>query len=313
MSNIVALAFEQTPVRTVERSGEIWWVLIDVCKVLEIGNHRDVARRLDDDEKGVDTIDTLGGPQQTTIVSEAGLYAVIQQSRKPIARRFDRWVRHDVLPQIRRTGNYIGNPEANVPMQTIQAAVEAAVAPIHAQVVELSIDQRVVRDVVVQLFKDQQDARQRGRHEFSKATINEHLAFRHYEGGLCPICVKRRIVDPNGVRVLDASSTHHISDRGRSDTWNAMQICNQCHDDVHASPPRISEADFQQIAGQYQRRFMVWKGGKQADLAIPPVATLLPRYTDQTRKPEARPATRKPPVKVGLSMFDLFKRCGDAS
>jgi hypothetical protein len=184
---------------------------------------------------------------------------------------------------------------------------------LEAKMDELSIDQRVVRDVVVQLFKEREGARQHARNEFTKQTITQHVDFRHYEGGLCCVCGWRRIIEPNGLRVPRASAVHHINDRGRSDTWNAMLMCNPCHDDVHASPPRITEADFHQIAGQYQRRFVAWMGGKQIDLAIPPVAALLPRYTDQTRKPEARPTPRKRPIKVGLSMFDLDKRCGDAS
>lgn len=54
------------------RDGNPWFVPADVCRVLEIGNPSDAARRLDDDEKGVDTVDTLGGPQNVTIVNESG-------------------------------------------------------------------------------------------------------------------------------------------------------------------------------------------------------------------------------------------------
>lgn len=108
--NNLALSFEQHEVRLVMISGEPWWVLADVCTVLEIEQATRVAERLDDDEKGVTTVHTLGGPQQTLIVSEPGLYKLLMTSRKPQAKRFDRWVRHEVLPEIRRTGSYHGEP-----------------------------------------------------------------------------------------------------------------------------------------------------------------------------------------------------------
>ncbi len=64
------------------------------CRAMDIANPRDVAARLDDDEKdAVDIADAIGRQQQTTVITEPGLYAVILQSRKPIARRFDRWLR----------------------------------------------------------------------------------------------------------------------------------------------------------------------------------------------------------------------------
>jgi prophage antirepressor-like protein len=71
----------------------LWFLLADVCRELEIANPRDVAaKQLDDDEKDVDTIYTLGGPQQMLIVSEAGFYKLSFTSRKPNAKRFVRWV-----------------------------------------------------------------------------------------------------------------------------------------------------------------------------------------------------------------------------
>jgi prophage antirepressor-like protein len=80
--------------------GSPWWVLAAVCKVLEIENPRNVAARLDEDEKDtVQTMDGQGGPDRT-IISEPGLYKLIQTSRKPAAKRFDRWVRHEVLPVV---------------------------------------------------------------------------------------------------------------------------------------------------------------------------------------------------------------------
>lgn len=93
-------------IRVIVRDGAPWFVARDACAVLEIANGRDAVARLDSDEKDVGTTDTPGGPQQTAIVSEAGLYQLIFQSRKPEAKTFRRWVTHDVLPTIRKTGGY---------------------------------------------------------------------------------------------------------------------------------------------------------------------------------------------------------------
>jgi len=98
--------YEGNRVRTVQRDGEPWWVLKDVCAVLGIEKYRDCAARLDDDERAPVVVDTPGGPQEMTAVSESGLYNIILLSRKPEARRFKRWVTHDVLPTIRRHGMY---------------------------------------------------------------------------------------------------------------------------------------------------------------------------------------------------------------
>jgi len=96
-------------VRTLQIDGEPWWVLKDVCNVLEHSNSRKMALRLDEDEKGVTPIHTPGGTQQMTVVSESGLYNVILRSDKPQAKAFRRWITHEVLPSIRKQGHY-GNP-----------------------------------------------------------------------------------------------------------------------------------------------------------------------------------------------------------
>lgn len=96
--------------------GEPWFVLKDVCRVLEIGNSRMIANRLDADEKGVSQIDTLGGKQETTVINESGLYNVILRSDKPEAKPFRKWVTSEVLPAIRKHGAYM-TPE------TLQAAI----------------------------------------------------------------------------------------------------------------------------------------------------------------------------------------------
>lgn len=105
--NLQTWNYESSEIRTVQMNGEPWWVLADVCKVLEISNSRNVSNRLEADEKGVTLVDTLGGAQQVTIINESGLYAVILRSDKPQAKPFRKWVTNEVLPSIRKHGAYM--------------------------------------------------------------------------------------------------------------------------------------------------------------------------------------------------------------
>ena len=77
-------------IRVVEKDGDPWFVAKDVCDCLEVGNSRDAVATLDEDEKGVATIDTLGGAQEMATISESGLYSLILRYRKPEAKTFKR-------------------------------------------------------------------------------------------------------------------------------------------------------------------------------------------------------------------------------
>lgn len=106
------------------------FVALDVCAILDITNSRDAVARLDDDERGVVSIDTRGGVQNLSAVTQSGLYSLIMGSRKPEAKAFKKWVTATVLPTIRKTGGYSINPAYKVP-QTFAEALRA-----HADVVE---------------------------------------------------------------------------------------------------------------------------------------------------------------------------------
>jgi len=103
-------AFEENLVRVILREEAPWFFGADACRALGIKNSRDALARLDDDEKGVANGDTLGGEQTMIVVSEPGLYRLIFTSRVPSAERFKRWLAHDVLPALRRTGRFDGRP-----------------------------------------------------------------------------------------------------------------------------------------------------------------------------------------------------------
>jgi len=100
-------AFSTTELRVVMIKDEPWFVAVDVCNALSIGNPSDSIRSLDDDEVTLGTIE--GSHRATNLINESGLYSLIFKSRKPEAKKFKRWVTHEVLPAIRKTGSY-GTP-----------------------------------------------------------------------------------------------------------------------------------------------------------------------------------------------------------
>ncbi|KAA3526130.1 hypothetical protein GOZ80_14065 [Agrobacterium vitis] len=124
MSAMINFAFEENLVRVIDREGEPWFVGKDICVALGLKNHNDALSDLDSDEKGVANIDPLsksargGGAQEVVIVSEPGVYRLVFRSRKPEAERFKRWLAHEVIPQIRKTGSY--QPSNPDPVMTPQ-------------------------------------------------------------------------------------------------------------------------------------------------------------------------------------------------
>ncbi|VEP17882.1 Prophage antirepressor [Hyella patelloides LEGE 07179] len=106
MSNLSIFEFESQQVRFVGTAEKPEWVAVDLCKILGIKNVSDTLAKFDEEEKGVVTIDTLGGEQSLLTLTEPGLYRLIFKSRKDVAKRFQRWIFHEVLPSIRKTGSY---------------------------------------------------------------------------------------------------------------------------------------------------------------------------------------------------------------
>ena len=113
--------------RTVEIDGEPWFVGKDVAAALGYTNARDaIATHVFADDKGVESIDTLGGRQKMTIINESGLYALVFGSRLKIAKDFKHWVTSEVLPSIRKNGAYIRNQENMTPAEIVARGLIAA-------------------------------------------------------------------------------------------------------------------------------------------------------------------------------------------
>jgi prophage antirepressor-like protein len=125
--------YKENEIRTIFVDGEIWFVAADACKVLEHSDTAKAVSRLDEDEKGTNIIRTPGGPQEMLCINEPGFYSLVLTSRKPEAKPFKRWVTHEVIPSIRKTGNYSlvsRKPE-------VQAQLEERLKRLERQVSEL--------------------------------------------------------------------------------------------------------------------------------------------------------------------------------
>ena len=109
MNNLQTFNFNNQPVRTVQLNNQPYWVLKDVCDVLELSNPTVVANRLEDDERAKFN---LGRQGEATVITESGLYAVILRSDKPNAKEFRKWVTSEVLPAIRKNGAYLTDEKA---------------------------------------------------------------------------------------------------------------------------------------------------------------------------------------------------------
>lgn len=122
MNDLIPFTYGDQPIRTIQINGETWFVAADICALLDLGSPHKAVGALDDDEKGRTTVPTPGGPQEVSIINEPGLYSLTGKSRKPEAKPFKRWINHEVLPSIRRTGSY---GQAALPDITTPAGVLA--------------------------------------------------------------------------------------------------------------------------------------------------------------------------------------------
>ncbi|AQZ45599.1 phage antirepressor [Paenibacillus larvae] len=124
MNQLQVFHFTGKDVRVVVKDGHPWWVAKDVSELLGFRMASDFTRTLDDDEKDTQIVRTPGGNQEVTIINESGLYSAILKSRKPEAKQFKRWVTHEVLPAIRKTGMYAADELLDNPEFLIQAATK---------------------------------------------------------------------------------------------------------------------------------------------------------------------------------------------
>lgn len=147
MNEMQVFTYQESQVRTVQKDGEPWFVLKDVCSVLGISKYRDTAERLDPDERGSVKVDTLGGAQEMIVINESGLYTVILRSDKPEAKPFRKWVTSEVLPSIRKTGGYIQGQDQLSPEELMAKALMVAqktLADREARISQLTVENQIM-------------------------------------------------------------------------------------------------------------------------------------------------------------------------
>lgn len=161
--NQLTKMFEGKQLRIVEQNNEPWFVAKDVCDILGIRNisqtingqertnengEKYISGGLDDDEKATYTIPTQFGKKEMNTVNEFGLYQLVLKSRKPEAKQFKRWVTHEVIPSIRKTGSY-GldtsqlSPELQMMNQMFQAMAKNEIETKEAKKLALEATQTV--------------------------------------------------------------------------------------------------------------------------------------------------------------------------
>lgn len=119
MNALLSYQFDEEPVRIIMIAGDPWFVANDVAKVLGYRMASDMTRNLDEDERGTHIVRTPSAMQEMNIISESGLYAAVLKSRKEEAKRFRKWVTAEVLPSLRKTGQYQMHDLEPPPVQAI--------------------------------------------------------------------------------------------------------------------------------------------------------------------------------------------------
>ena len=198
MNDLQIFSYEGKEIRTVQVNGETFWVLKDACDVLELADTNKVAERLDNDDLTRIKIVSGGQAREMYAVNESGLYDVILRSDKPEAKKFKRWVTHDVLPSIRKTGTYISesaldtsklsaNMQLLLQMANSMAAQELRQAELEGQISETSarVDTvesslTAIRDTIIQRDGDWRKSLNTMFNNAVKASgSNDYQAIRH--------------------------------------------------------------------------------------------------------------------------------------
>lgn len=130
-----------------DENGEPWFVASDIAKALGYRDAEKMTRRLDDDEKGTRLVGTHGGEQRMTVITEAGMYSAILGSKVDGAKRFKRWVTHDVLPAIRRDGGYMVARDGDTPQETMARALLIAQETIDRKDSTIAAQQDTIREL----------------------------------------------------------------------------------------------------------------------------------------------------------------------
>lgn len=147
MNELKLFNFNDSEVRVLKINDQPWFVAKDIAEILGYENSRTMTRRLDDDEKGVQNLHTLGGIQELTVINESGLYNAILGSNKPEARRFKKWVTVEVLPSIRRDGAFVAATQEMSDEEIMARALFAAKRAIDRKDAQIAEQERRIGEL----------------------------------------------------------------------------------------------------------------------------------------------------------------------
>jgi prophage antirepressor-like protein len=195
----VEFIYENRQIRTVEQNNTIWFIAKDVCDVLDIKNSNDAMNRLDDDERATSVVPTQFGNKEMNMVNEPGLYSLILTSRKPEAKQFKKWIIHEVLPMIRKTGGYVANEEMFIQTylphadNSTKLMFRATLETVRKQNEQLAIMQpkadyfdRLVDRNLLTNFRDTAKELDIGQRQFVNWLIEQGFVYRDLKGKLKP-------------------------------------------------------------------------------------------------------------------------------
>jgi prophage antirepressor-like protein len=196
-------SFQDKQVRVVLRDGEPWFVARDVCEVLDHSDTSTAIRRLDDDEKLTQTMFVSGQNREVWLVNEPGLYSLILTSRKPEAKAFKRWITHEVIPTIRKTGAYAADQNKIVPLSARQALIQSL-----KLTAELAEEMEEVKSITQTHSQKLMELEQK---------VDEQITIDHGEQRMLQQAVARRVYevesDPQRRRELFRQMYREIKDR----------------------------------------------------------------------------------------------------
>ena len=220
----------QFRIRVIMLCADPWFVANDACDCLNIANVSQACQTLDEDEKGICKVDTLGGKQDMMLISESGLYTLVMRSNKPEAKVFRKWVTSEVLPSIRKTGSY--SVTQNQPQQpqpqfalptTYLEALEALVASEKAKLALQAERDEAIRTKA--MIGSQREAKAMATAS-AKSKECKRLTIENAE-------LKDAIGRGNNWRTVSVMADEWIKEFGHAPVWQKlMKFSADLHDDM---------------------------------------------------------------------------------
>lgn len=154
MNDLQLFKYEGNEIRTVVKDGEPWFVAKDVCDVLGLGNSSEAVAKLEEEEKGSEKVDTLGGAQKMIVINESGLYTLVIRSNMPQSKPFRKWVTSEVIPSIRKHGGYLTQEKVAEALLNPDVLIQLATSLKQEREEKLALAAKIEADKPLVLFAE---------------------------------------------------------------------------------------------------------------------------------------------------------------